>query len=88
MTAWGWYTLLTAGSFWPNASAIFPAFTVLGLALILFPGYQEERLARGEDVSGLSGTQLLTPRWWAVLAVALAAGAGNFAWMAFTFGRR
>ncbi len=57
---------------------LMPAFIVLGLAMIAIPGYKEERLARGEDLSGLSGTQLLTPRWWAVLAVALAAGLGNW----------
>jgi len=38
------------------------------------PGYREERLARGEDISVLRGWQLLTPRWRWVLAVALAAG--------------
>lgn len=81
-TTWGWYTLLTAGYYYPKASAIFPAFCVLGLSLILFPGYREERLARGEDLSGLSGTQLLTRRWWAILLVAMAAGLVNFLLMA------
>lgn len=81
-TAWGWHTLLTAGYYYPKASAIFPAFCVIGLGLVLFPGYREERLARGEDISELSGSRLLTPRWWAILVVALAAGFGNYALMA------
>ena len=42
---------------------LFPAVFVLGVALILFPGYKEERIARGEDISGLQGWQLITPRW-------------------------
>lgn len=50
-----------------------PAFFVLGVALILFPGYRTERLARGEDISHLSGWDLLTPRWKAVTGVALGA---------------
>ncbi len=56
---------------------LMPTFLVLGLALVAIPGYKEERLTRGKDISGLSALQLLTPRWWAVLAVALAAGLGN-----------
>ena len=56
---------------------LFPAFLVLGLAMIAIPGYKEERIARGEDISQLSGTQLLTPRWWVVLVLALAGGLGN-----------
>lgn len=46
---------------------------------MLIPGYREERIARGEDVSRLQGMQLITPRWWAVLALALAAPLAN-AW--------
>jgi len=81
-TAWSWYTMLTAGYYYRNAAMLFPAFGVFGLALVLIPGYREERLARGEDISGLSGVELLTPRWRAVLILALAAGFGNWALMA------
>jgi hypothetical protein len=77
-TAWSWYTALQHGYFYDKASVVFPAFCILGLGLILFPGYKEERLARGENLSGLSGAQLLTPRWWVILVVALAAGFGNY----------
>ena len=77
-TAWGWYTALYKGYFYPKASMIFPCFCILGLALIFFPGYREERIARGEDLSGLSGLKLLTGRWWAILLVALVAGFGNY----------
>jgi len=75
--AWTWYTALTRGYFYEKAAMIFPAFLVIGLALVAIPGYREERIARGEDVSRLSGSKLITARWWTVLALALAAGAIN-----------
>lgn len=75
--AWGWYTALTRGYFYRNAALVFPAFFVIGVALILIPGYREERLARGEDVSRLEGMRLITPRWWAVLGLAFAASFAN-----------
>jgi ABC-type Fe3+-siderophore transport system permease subunit len=76
--AWSWYTALNRGYYYSKASFLYPAFCVLGLGLLLFPGYKEERIARGEDISGLSGMQVLTPRWWAILVVALLAGLGNY----------
>jgi len=76
--AWTWYTALTRGYYYRKAALIFPAFLVLGIALLAIPGYREERVARGEDVSGLQGMQLITPRWWAVLATALAASFVNW----------
>ena len=58
-----------------------PAFAVLGLGLILFKGYRQERLERGEDISQLEGLALLTPRWKAVLGAALVAGLAHFGWL-------
>jgi hypothetical protein len=43
--------------------------------MALFPGYREERLRRGEDISQLAGVALLTSRWHALLA-----GMGIAAW--------
>jgi len=63
---------------YPKSSFLFPAFLVLGLGLILFPGYREERMARGEDISGKQGLALITLRWWAILAVASIAGVANY----------
>lgn len=80
-TAWMWYTALTEGYFYRKASMLLPAFCVLGLGLILFPGYKEERTARGENITGLTGVRLITPRWWVILTLALAAGVGNYAMM-------
>lgn len=77
-TAWVWHTALSEGYFYFKAGVLMPAFLVLGLGLVAVPGYKEERIGRGEDISGLSGVELLTPRWWAILAGALAAGVGNF----------
>jgi hypothetical protein len=75
--AWGWYTALYRGYFYPKGSMFFPAAFVLGLGMIIFRGYREERIARGEDISRLQGWRLITPRWWGVLAVALLAGGAN-----------
>jgi len=81
----GWVTNLSwvqarrDGEFSMGAALIGPAFCVLGLGLVLFKGYRQERLERGEDISQLQGMALLTPRWKGVLAVALAAMAVNYA---------
>jgi drug/metabolite transporter (DMT)-like permease len=77
-TGWSWYTALYQGYFYRKASMLFPAFLVLGLGMIIFPGYREERIARGEDISRLQGWRLITPRWWVVLVVALLAGGANY----------
>jgi len=77
-TAWNWRTALNEGYYYLKASMIFPAFCVVGLGLILFPGYKEERIARGEDISGMNGRELITARWWAILVVALVMGFGNY----------
>jgi ABC-type Fe3+-siderophore transport system permease subunit len=81
-TGWNWYTVVTRGYFYRRASLFFPAVLILGIALVLFPGYKEERLARGEDISSLRGWKLITARWWAILAVALAAAGANMALLA------
>lgn len=65
-----------------RGGAFGPAVVVLGLAMLVMPGYREERIARGEDISGLTGAKLITARWWAVLVVALAAGLGYLAFVA------
>ena len=76
LAAVAWRQADTEGRFSMAGSMLGPAFAVVGLALVAWPGYKEERLARGEDISALDGAQLLTPRWWGVLAAAfLAAGA-------------
>jgi hypothetical protein len=77
LTIWNWHLALSEGHFYPKVALIGPAFTVMGLGLILFPGYRTERLARGEDISQLSGVALLTPRWWGILAISLGSGLVN-----------
>ena len=77
-TGWSWYTALCQGYFYPKASMLFPAVFVLGLGIVIFPGYKEERMARGEDISRLQGWRLITRRWWAILIVALLVGGANF----------
>lgn len=82
MTAWEWKTALIDGYYHPKAAVLFPCFAWLGLGLLLFPGYREERLARGESLEGRVGLRLLTPRWWAILATGLALGFGHWWFMA------
>ncbi len=77
-TGWSWYTAFYEGYFYRKASMIFPAFFVLGLGMILFPGYKEERIARGEDISQMRGWKLITPRWWAIIVLALVAAGVNY----------
>ena len=75
---WSWNTALTRGYFYPKAVFIFTAIAVIGLALMAVPGYKEERLARGEDISEVRGYRLITPRWWAILILAITASLFNF----------
>jgi hypothetical protein len=79
LTIWNWHIALSEGHFYMKAAILGPAFTVIGLGLVLFPGYQAERLARGEDISQLSGAALLTPRWWGILAISVGSGVLNLA---------
>jgi hypothetical protein len=79
LTIWNWHVAISAGHFYAKAAMIGPAVTIIGLALVLFPGYKTERIERGEDISQLTGIQLLTPRWWGVLAIALGSGFINLA---------
>lgn len=60
-----------------KGAVLFPAFTVIGIGLIFCPGYREERLARGEDISGIHGRRWITARWWAILVLALFMGIGH-----------
>ncbi len=79
MTNQAWVQAREEGQFSMLAGLAGPAFVVLGIGLVLFKGYRQERLERGEDISQLQGMDLLTPRWKAVLGVALAAMALNYA---------
>jgi hypothetical protein len=62
-----WRQATNDGQFSLYGAIAGPGFAMLGLGLVLFPGYREERLRRGEDISQLEGLALLTPRWHAVL---------------------
>ena len=79
MTNQAWVQAREEGQFSMLAGLAGPAFVVLGIGLVLFKGYRQERLERGEDISQLQGMDLLTPRWKAVLGVALAAMALTYA---------
>ncbi len=78
LTALCWYDALTQGYYYPKAAMLGPAFTAIGLGLLLFGGYRSERAARGEDISQLQGFRLITRRWWLLLVVGLSAGLLNW----------
>ncbi len=77
-TAFNWKTAVTEGYFYVKSSLLFPALFFVGIAMIFFPSYKEERLSRGEDISGLKGFKLLTLRWWIILLIGLLAGGVNY----------
>lgn len=77
LTLWNWHLALSAGHFYPKIAILGPIFTMMGLGLILFPGYRTERIDRGEDLTQLSGLALLTPRWWGILAISIGSGLVN-----------
>jgi ABC-type Fe3+-siderophore transport system permease subunit len=78
LLAYLWRTALTEGYFSVRGSLTFPAGLVLGIALVIFPSYRDERLARGEDISKLKGWELITLRWWTIIATALLASSVNY----------
>jgi hypothetical protein len=85
--AWGWYTAINKGYYYPKASMFFPAVFILGLGMLMLPGYEEEveQIARGENISVLSRIKRLPPRWRIILVVALIVGFGNFLLMSIVF---
>jgi hypothetical protein len=79
LTIWTWRSAIEQGHYYLLAAIGAPAFTIIGIALILVPGYRTERLGRGEDLDLLSGWELITARWWGILAIALGSGSINLA---------
>ncbi|OGE40058.1 hypothetical protein A3D25_04620 [Candidatus Daviesbacteria bacterium RIFCSPHIGHO2_02_FULL_43_12] len=78
-----WSSAQDTGRYLVQAAGVGPAAVVLGIAMILFPTYREERLAKGEDLSNLKGFQLVTPRWWVIIAIGLLAGLANLYFLGF-----
>ena len=70
LTIWNWHVAIYEGHFYVKAAMIGPTFTIIGLALVLFPGYKTERIDRGEDISQLTGIQLLASRRGGIIELA------------------
>ncbi|HEU0298805.1 MAG TPA: hypothetical protein VFR37_05105 [Longimicrobium sp.] len=70
-----WYLVVHDQLYGPGLAFFGAAQLVFGLGLTAFRTYRNERLDRGESLEGREGWRLLTPRWWGVLVMALAAGA-------------
>jgi O-antigen/teichoic acid export membrane protein len=77
LMAWNWYLAIYEGYCYLKVATITPALTVLGLGLFLFPDYYRERIQRGENIDQLSWSELLTPRWWAILVLSLVSTIAN-----------
>ena len=69
-----WQRAIAGAGVSARDSILGAAITWIGVALLIFPGYRTERMKRGEDLSKLEGLALITPRWWAILAAAIAFG--------------
>ena len=76
---WGFWIFIVSNILWimwslhDSAYALF----VMQIGLLIFGGYRSERLEKGEDISNLTGLQLLTPRWWIILVLSIIGGIGN-----------
>ena len=76
-----WRQAMNDGQFSLYGALAGPAFAVLGLGLICVPGYREERLTRGEDISQLKGLELVTSRWRIILAMMFTAAVINLGFL-------
>ena len=75
---YGWH--VAAMRVWFNVvgAMMGPGAAVVGLALLLVPGYRIERAARGKNLDALEGWALLTPRWRMITLGGLALGLLNW----------
>jgi hypothetical protein len=74
---WEWYTAFTEGTYSAKASAFFPAFTVLGLGLILFP-IDTDKLKAEHGVEQIQSFRQAPPAWKVLIFAAIAAGLANW----------
>jgi hypothetical protein len=79
LIVWIWYLAISERHLYPKVAILGPVLTIMGLGLIIFPGYRLERIARGEDLDRLSGAAQITLRWWGILAIAVGSGLINLA---------
>jgi len=83
LTVANWSFWFSDGSYYPKIAFLGPAFAIIGLALVAMPGYREERLSKGQNLADYPKYKIITPRWWAVMALGLALGGINLAAMTF-----
>jgi hypothetical protein len=76
-TAWSWHTALTEGYYYEAAVALFPAFAVIGVGMILFP-IDVARLRAEHGVDKPQSLAHYPPVWKVLMVVALAVALGNW----------
>jgi hypothetical protein len=76
-TAGMWHTALTEHYYYRKASAIFPAFAILGLGLLVFP-IDVEELRERYGVEKLERFEHYPLAWKVLMFVAIAAGIANW----------
>jgi hypothetical protein len=77
ITAWLWYTALNEGYYYVKAAALFPAFAVLGLFMMLFP-LDFDRLYAEHGVDKPDKLAHYPLSWKLGLVVAILAGLANW----------
>jgi hypothetical protein len=77
MTVWMWQLALTTGDYNDWAGAIFPAFAVLGLGMLLFPIDRRE-LQEKFGTDKIESLNQLSPVWIGIFVLALACGVADF----------
>jgi hypothetical protein len=77
MTWQQWHTALTEGYFYDKAAAIFPAFSFIGIGLVLFP-IDPRVLQEKYGAEKITSWQQLPGIWKFVVVLAIALGAANY----------
>jgi hypothetical protein len=79
LTVWNWHLALSEGRFYEHAAIFGPVLTIMGLGLVIFPGYRTKRQACSENLDRLSGAASIAAQWWGLLAIAVGSGLINLA---------
>jgi hypothetical protein len=77
ITVWMWHLALTTGDYNEWAGTIFPAFAVLGLSLLLFPGQLSDLQEKG-GADEIEQSNLPFYIWTVIFVLMLACGVSDY----------